>query len=254
MKRKIITLFALVFLLCGCNAEVDLIIDKNTIDETIKINDFVSEQNTKEMIFSSYREFIPVDSSIMIVDTEPDEKKYNVDYYKRSFTDLGNGYNFIYKYNHNFEEYHKARSINTAFKSSFVSYDKKEKTITISTDKAGTMIFNQYKNLDSLKVNLTSTYEVLENNADSFDGNVYTWDLSRSNNKNIFIKYKIPQVVKPKPDKEEDVQNISTKREEEEKKEYKFSLGTGILLVIGGTFGFIVLVVIISSVDRRKYR
>lgn len=254
MKRKIITLLALIFLLCGCNAEVDLIIDKNTIDETIKINDFVSEQNTKEMIFSSYREFIPVDSSIMIVDTEPDEKKYNVDYYKRSFTDLGNGYNFIYKYNHNFDEYQNARSVNSAFKSSFISYDKKERTVTISTDKTGILVFNQYKNLDSLKINLTSTYEVLESNADSHDGNVYTWNLNRSNTKNIFIKYSIPKVVIPKPEEKEENEAVITEDKDEPEKEYKFSLGTGILLVIGGTFGFIVLVVIISSIDRRKYR
>jgi uncharacterized lipoprotein NlpE involved in copper resistance len=34
MKKKILMLIMLVFLLCGCNAKVDIKIDKYTIDET----------------------------------------------------------------------------------------------------------------------------------------------------------------------------------------------------------------------------
>lgn len=256
MMKRLIILCMFVFFLCGCTAEVNVKVDKYSIDETISITDYASETQSKEMIFSSYRKYMPVDNSVIIVDTEPDEKKSRVDYYDRTHTDLGNGYNFRYNYNYDFDDYSKARSLNTAFKSSFVSYNSKDKIITISTDSTGTRIFDQYKQLDYLTVNLSSDYEVINSNADVKNGKVHTWNLSRSNNKAIYIEYKVPSLVNtPVQDPTNEEGNTTENGDGEELEEEKdYSLGFAFLVVVGGIVGFIIIVMIISKFDRRNYR
>lgn len=253
MGKKIIMLLMFVFLLCGCTAKVDINIDKRNIDETITITDFANEAFTKEQVLAKYRKYMPVDKSTIIVDTEPDERKSRVDYYKRSVTDLGNGYNILYNYNFDYEEYFNARSLNTAFKSSFINYNKEENTITISTDNEGTKLFGQYKELDKLQINISSSYPIIESNADSVNGSVSTWNLSRDSNKKIYIKYntKLKQEQKEEEEEEETIPPSGSK-EEEEKESIPF--GIAILYVLLGVVGLILIVIIVSKIDSRKYR
>lgn len=253
MMKKIIALLMFVFLLCGCTVKVDINIDKRNIDETITITDFANESFTKEQVLAKYRKYMPVDKSTIIVDTEPDERKSRVDYYKRSVTDLGNGYNILYNYNFDYEEYFKARSLNTAFKSSFINYNKEENTITISTDNEGTRLFEQYKELDKLQINISSSYPIIESNADSVDGTISTWNLSRDSNKKIYIQYNTKIRQEQKEEKEEDESNNPSGSKEEEDKE-SIPLSIAILYVLLGIVGLILIVIIVGRIDRRKYR
>ena len=142
MTKKIIVLLMFVFILCGCTAKVDIKIDKRSIDETITVTDFVTAEVDKDMLLVKYRKWMPTNKNVIMVDTEPDERKSRIKYYKREVTDLGNGYNFIYNYNYDFEEYSNAKSLNSAFKSSYLSYNKDDDTITVSTDSAGSVLFD----------------------------------------------------------------------------------------------------------------
>ena len=63
MKKRIIILVMLAFMLCGCNAQVDIKVDKYTIDETITINDYANVDTTKDMILAKYRKSRPTGSS-----------------------------------------------------------------------------------------------------------------------------------------------------------------------------------------------
>lgn len=255
MMKRIVILCMFVFFLCGCTAEVDIKVDKYSIDETISITEYATATQTKDMVFSNYRKYMPVDNSVIIVDTEPDEKKSRIHYYDRTHTDLGNGYNFRYNYNYDFDEYSNSKSLNTAFKSSFVSYNKKDKIITISTDSSGTTLFEQYKQLDSLKVNLTSDYEVINSNADVKNGKVHTWNLSRTNNKAIYIEYRIPSNTTTGSNNSVDTEiEEDVDPEEEEENESDISTGMAFLIVIAGIVGFILIVLVISKFDRRNYR
>lgn len=252
MIKKIIMLLTLVFILCGCTARVDIKIDKTSIDETISIVDYANENYDKEQVLAKYKKWMPIDKSVVIVDTESDEAKSGINYYKRKVNDLGNGYNILYNYNYAFDEYLNSRSLNTAFKSSFVSYSKKDSTITISTDSAGTNLFNQYKDLDSLLINLESNYEVIDSNADSVNGNVSTWNLSRDNNQKIYIQYKVPKNNSQSGQSPELEENNSPTGEKEEKTE--FPLIFGVLCVILGIFVFFVLVLVVNNIERKKYK
>lgn len=253
MGKKIIVLLMFVFLLCGCTAKVDINIDRRNIDETITITDYANESFTKEQVLAKYRKYMPVDKSTVIVDTEPDERKSRVDYYKRSVTDLGNGYNILYNYNFDYEEYFNARSLNTAFKSSFINYNREENTITISTDNEGTRLFEQYKELDNLQINISSSYPIIESNADSLSGTVSTWNLSRDSNKKIYIKYNTKLRQEQKEEKEEEETNPPSGSKEEEDKE-SIPIGIAILYVLLGVVGLILIVIIVGRIDSRKYR
>lgn len=251
MKKKILILVVFVFLLCGCNANVDIKIDKYTIDETITINDYVDSNNTKDMVFAKYRKYIPVDGSVMVPDTEPDERMSGVKYYTRTHSDIGNGYSFVYKYNHNFKDYYNSSFVKNSFKSSYLNYDRVDNKIIVSTDNSGLTLFDQYKDLNSVKVNLSSDYEVIESNADSHKGNVYTWNLTRSNNKGIYIEYKTKDAVVVDPEDEDDEDETTDSDENVEDEEP--SIGLALIVVILAIFGFILIVVFVNKIDKRKY-
>lgn len=253
MKRKIIVLVGLVLVLCGCDAEVNLKVTKNDIEETINITDYVGNYASETMLVNNYRDYIPAFFSEIIVDTEPDERKPKVDYYTKSKISFNNGYNFTYKYKFEFDEYSKAMSVKNAYRSVFVQHDRKEKNIVLSTDSSGCLLFQQYKTLNSLKVNITSIYKVLESNADSVNGNVYSWNLTRNNNKNIYIKY--DTTVSGGVVKDENTDNDTEEDEEiveEEKSDTKVSF-YAILVIILAILVFIIFVIVISKLDKRKY-
>ena len=252
MKKKILMLIMLVFLLCGCNAKVDIKIDKYTIDETITINDYANVDTTKDMVLAKYRKYIPVDGSIIIPDTQPDERMSGIKYYTRTYNDIGNGYSFVYKYNHNFKDYYKASSVKNGFKSSYINYDRVDNKIIVSTDNSGLTLFDQYKDLSSVKVNLSSDYEVITSNADYHNGDVYTWNLSRTNNKGIYIEYKTKDpVLVEEPEEEEEP--IVEEEEEEEENEDDIPLGLALIIVLLAMFGFILIVLVVNKIDKRKY-
>ena len=191
MKKKILTLILLLFLLCGCSANVDLVVNENGIDETISVTALEDSYLSKQQIKDSFREFIPAFAETEIVDTMPDQKESGVDYYEKTTTELSSGYVLKYKYNFGLSSYVKARSVMKAFTSSSVIKNTNENTLTLSTDSAGILLFKEYPNLSEIKVNIKSEYPVKENNADEVKDNVYTWVFTPSTQKSIYILYDI---------------------------------------------------------------
>lgn len=253
MKKRIIILIMFMFLLCGCTAEVDVKIDRYSVDETITIYDHVTDKTNKDDLLVKYRKYIPVDSSVIVPDTEPDERVSGVKYYTRTHNDIGNGYSFVYKYNHNFKDYYKSTSVKSAFKSSYLNYDRVDNKIIVSTDNSGIVLFDQYKELSSIKINLTSDYEVIESNADYHKGNVYTWTLNNNDNKGIYIEYKVGDpVVQTEDDTEEEP--VVDDEEEEVEEEEELPLGLGLICVLLAMVVFILILVAVNKFDRRKYR
>lgn len=254
MKRKILILIGLVLVLCGCDAEVNLKVSKNDIEEIINITDYTGNYSSETMLVNSYRDYIPVFSTEVIVDTEPDTKKSNVEYYTKSKISFNNGYNFTYKYKYNFEDYYMATSVKSSYRSTFIQHDKKENNIIISTDSAGCLLFKQYKTLNSLKVNISSGYKVLESNADSINGDIHTWNLSRNNDKNIYIKYDTTMAYSSNNNDNntnEDETNDEVIVEGE--KDDAISPFYAILIIILSLIVFIIFVCFVIKIDKRKY-
>lgn len=265
MKKKILILIMLLFIICGCNAEVDIKIDKYSINEEITINDYVNENISKDDILLKYRKYIPVDGNIILSDTDPDERYSGIKYYTRTSNDIGNGYSLIYKYNHNFENYYNSSFVKNAFKSTYINYDKVDDKIIVSSDSNGIVLFEQYKDLNTIKVNLISDYEVITSNADSYDGKVYTWNFSRYNNKGIYIEYNVNKYIKDdstgnngnnsnNQDDNENNDDENAEVIEELDSDSEFSVGFAFVMVLFALLGFVVIVIFIGKIDRLKYK
>lgn len=250
MNKKILLLIGLVFMLCGCSANVNIEINDSTIKEDVYIYAYPNQYYTKDQLSKAFREYIPAFSKDTIIDTMPDEKVSGVSYYTRSYVDLENGYRFNYKYNFNLSNYKDARTVKEGFKSSNVYVDTKERTILLSTDSSGLLYFNQYPDLNNVTINIKTDYKVKETNADAVSENVYTWNLNRNSNKGIYLLLSLDknnQEEEEEPDdKQEDKVDVTEK--EELKGFEKFFNEHPILTIFLGILLFIIIVFIVSKV------
>ena len=185
MRRKILILTFMTLLLSGCSAEVNLEIVDDRINESTVITAYENAIYSKEILRTSFRNYIPAFARDVIVDTMPDEEFPDVSYYEKSETDLGNGYLFNYKYTFNIDEYEEARTVKDGFRSYNISYDRSNNKLTLSTDNEGIIYFNDYPSLDEVIINIKTDYLVEDNNADRKDGNTYTWVFTKDSNKSI---------------------------------------------------------------------
>ena len=185
MKSKILILIFIIFMMCGCTAEVNLEITKDKINESTSITAYENIIYSKDILRTSFRNYIPIYASDVIVDTIPDEKFPDITYYEKELTDLGNGYLFNYKYNFDIDKYKEARTVKDGFNSYNISYNKREKTLFLSTDNEGIIYFKDYPSLDEININIKTDYEVLENNADKVFNNIYTWTFTKDSKKSI---------------------------------------------------------------------
>lgn len=185
MKIKYFSLILIIFMMCGCSAEVNLEISDNNIDESVDITFYQNAVYSKDIIKSSFRNYIPIYASDVIVDAEIDQPFPDIKYYEKTETDLGNGYLFNYRYNFDINEYEEARTVKDGFRNYNISVNDSNHTISITTDNNGLLYFDDYPLLEEVRVNIKTDYFVEENNADSVDGNIYTWFFNRDSNKSI---------------------------------------------------------------------
>ena len=185
MKKKILTLILLIFMVSGCSVEVNLDISDNKIKESNDITVLENAIYTKEILRTSFRDYIPIYASDLIVDTVPDQPFSDVLYYNKNTTDLGNGYRFNYSYDFDIDKYGDARTIKDGFRD--YSYSYRNDIISLSTDNEGLIYFDEYPLLEEVTVNIKTDYLVEENNADSVNGNTYTWVFNKDSKKSIDI-------------------------------------------------------------------
>ena len=248
MKIKILILILVLLITCGCSADVTLNISNGQIEESVSINYYFNDVDTKELGQKHLKKYYPAFYNVVIVEEE-DIKNDGVEYYERILTDLGNGYNAKYKYKFDLLDYHKASTAKRAVKSLSILDDKKEKTITISTDSGGLLLFNNFPSLNNININIITSYKVVEHNADNVSGSLYTWNFSPgNNNKGIYIVLKTG---------EKDLNNvinsnINFSNNSEDSKLTKFANENPGVIIFIGFFLFFVIVIIISKLSHVK--
>ena len=186
MKRIIVVLISLL-LLTGCTIDYNLVIDKDSIKETItgtasKEEYEVREEDSGLNLFYTY---INDDINPLISGDG---------LYTKDINEIDNGinykYDFIYKNN-----YDKSKIINACFENSNVKETDTYYSIELSGE-----FYCLYS--DKININVISNYVVLENNAKEVNGNKYSWVIDDSSNVNIFlniskeIKYEEPSKTK----------------------------------------------------------
>lgn len=228
MKKKILTLILLIFMISGCSVEVNLDISDNKIKESNDITIYQNAIYTKEILRTSFRDYIPIYASDLIVDTVPDQPFSDVLYYNKNTTDLGNGYRFNYSYDFDIDKYGDARTIKDGFRD--YNYSYRNDIISLSTDSEGLIYFNDYPLLEEVTVNIETDYLVEENNADSVNGNTYTWVFNKDSKKSIDIVIDTSK----SGDRVLGIVNVST------------------LVTIGVVIGIILIILVLLLIRNRK--
>lgn len=185
MKKKILILILLIFMISGCSVEVNVDISDNKIKESNDITIYQNAIYTKDILRTSFRNYIPIYASDLIVDTVPDQPFSDVLYYNKNTTDLGNGYRFNYSYDFDIDKYGDARTIKDGFRD--YSYSYRNDIISLLTDNEGLIYFDEYPLLEEVTINIKTDYLVEENNADKVNGNTYTWVFNKESKKSIKI-------------------------------------------------------------------
>lgn len=193
MKKWILTIIC-IFLLTGCSVNYNLNIDKK-FTENISARETDSEYFGYEISGMSLKELndyylkmpIPLLSNEDHF-SESFDKTPGISYY--SVKDLTNDSEIGLYLTGTFKNYNKYSDSNMAWYASNLSVKKDDNKMTILA--SNFKIFKQYINLDKITVNIKVNYFVSENNADSINGNVYTWVITRPNysNKTIKLTYK----------------------------------------------------------------
>ena len=243
-KVKVFIYISLLFLLTGCTAEVNIDLKESGLTESITI---VDREGAKEEILGKYRQHVSAYYQDVVSDDMPDEVLKGFSYYTRSTKELNDGYAITYYKKFDFDEYNNATSFKSAFRSGAVEYSNEEGVIDIYTDSNGLLVFDTYPSLNSVKINITTELEVLDNNADQVEGNTYSWIINRENKeRNIFLETK---------NKKYDEIHHNEKKDKEEnnaqKKKKKTSNGMYILIIFLSLIGFLGLVLFLNKVASK---
>lgn len=175
MKKRIILLIIAVLLTTGCTCEYNLTIDNNTYHEKIILTGTTSEEITN---FSNKWQ-IPVDKEEYNSIGGDTNSGVDVtgDIYEYSKT----GNNLVFNYDFTTSGINNSTAISQCYsKATITAY---QDSIIISTsDKVN--CFDRYAPLTNLKINITTTKQVKSHNADSVNGNTYTWNVNSTNANN----------------------------------------------------------------------
>lgn len=184
MKKKcLIVLFVAIFCLTGCDVTYNLTITEDNMTESVSFLNDDTEENQDildQYLSTDYTAYYDMDSR----ETHKYEKS-ELNHDKKI------GMNLAYTYND--DNLQKSSLLSQCY---YVkSITKTEDMIVITTDGYTRCMYRDgTKRFDKLTINITTELEVTENNADSVDGNTYTWVINEGNYQNhpITMKMNLP--------------------------------------------------------------
>ncbi len=174
--KKIVLLCLFCVFLSGCSAEYYLIIDdqeQHIYDESGIISSFDIDS-----ISSAYQSEWPTNA--YITDeyfSESPERIPGVSYYEvQSYYDQQ--YHIKYSYSFPSDRFSFSSGVRSAFPNFTKNYNPNTNITTLDT---GVFEANKFSNLEQLVIHVKVLNQVIDHNATSIDGNVYTWILNSNN-------------------------------------------------------------------------
>lgn len=176
--RKLLLFIVCILMLTGCDVEYNLTIDNDSFDEKITLSllkQDISFENMKDYLKNK----IPIS-----------DERYETRFYEASIDVHENSYDLVYDYSHDFNSFKQGFFVNNCYTD--ISIDEEDDEINISSGQ-NFRCLNPDNGLvaDNAKINIKTKLEVLDNNADSVNGDTYTWNINRSNYKTKMINLKL---------------------------------------------------------------
>lgn len=215
-KYKIVLLIVILLSLTGCSFEYNMKIDTNTIsEENIVYIPNTDKNDIKQEVEKLVSRYTGPTNSLGM--------------YKQSVIEDNNNFGMSYKKNYDtLNDYNNSLSFSICY-DNYKLIKEKDK-IVISTSKRFNC-FNKYSELDDVTINIDSSLEVESSNADEVNGNIYTWNINKSNADNKPINI----VLKPNTEQKEKQRQLSV-----------------VLLVISAFILLGIIVFLIRSKGKRK--
>ena len=232
--QTIIVLISII-MLCGCEANYTITIDKNNITEKIEVLDNVSSTRTVTDIMDNYKKQYPVYSNSDWVDADY-SRADNEEYYKQTYNIDDNGYHLYYEYTYPMQKFKEANSLNYSYEYKEITYKNNILSISIGSPNNRLKYVDEFTNLT---VNIVTDYTVIKNNADSVIGNRYIWYVNKENNDTKKINFEVDLTQT-----QEELNNKNTSQE----KKNKLTIPIVLLVV----FIYIVIIVIIITKKKKK--
>ena len=186
-KIKLILILILIVTTCtGCTVEYNINISKDTIEEVINVNDYISSTRTSQEIMKHYNTWYPTfvnyipDGQETIELEDFNEKVKGIEYHEKNINQTNNGYQYEYKYNYPLNKYYDSYVLARSYIETNIYNGYND--LVIRTGKENLLC--QYDYFDSAKVNITidpEAYKVNYTNTSNVNGNTYSWNLDRSN-------------------------------------------------------------------------
>lgn len=252
MIKKILVLLAVLIFITGCDITYNLDVTEDTFKESIIFNADVTSIYSKEYLYEQYRQEYPIYIDQEFLYYDPFSQVEDYDYYTKNFTELDNGYLFNYQASYDYDDFNRARSINTFYDTIGIGYVSAEDYYYLSM--RDILIFNYDNNINLVTINIDfNDLEVISSNADNYSNNVYTWYITRDNPKSLNVSYKTkaedPEISQPEmPSKEEVNQNNELTSEVSE------WVNSNKTIVYVGVFVILLCIIIIFSVLKSKKR
>jgi len=238
--KKIIMLSILLLMLTGCSIEYTITIDEATIQENIAVLDNVSDTRTVTDIMNNYKYKYYVYDKVDSEDYEPTENyEEGLLYYTQSYNIDSEGYHLYYDYTHPIANYMNAVSVVSSYNTKHITYSNNKLSIKTTSPNS----YLRYSDLlDNLTVSIITDYNVISNNADSVDGNKYTWTFDKDNNYTKQISFEVDLSKKTNEEEDKNSSNENDTTFEEKK-------NTIIVVIV---FAIYLIITIIFIIRKRK--
>lgn len=265
-KVKILFILVVMSLTAGCNANYNLVIDSenNIYKESTTIYEAISDETHKTDIEAALENKKPAYySAVPKMDSQaiaPNAKLYQISKYTDSYN-----YGITYDYNFDKGNYNDSNILI----SSVDNYTISQSTNMMKLQARGFKVFSSFKDLETLKINITIDRTVVYSDADYINDSVYTWVINPSNysqkkvtlyykldnnksisgDKNIIEKEDDEPIVDPETPKEENKQDEEVEQQTEFQ---KFLEDNKILVIVSLYVMFAILIFIVIKIKKRK--
>jgi len=246
--KKTLILLGFLIMMTGCTLDYNLVISEKTFEENI----LILEDNTQNWnkicetdgVFT-YKERIDFlrDYPVALYKNaemdpyDPTIEIDGVDYYEKEKVNDYESYGLKMSSSGKIANMNDLRSLSYCYDIARVINNKDEYIISTSFKNN---CFDKYPLLDELNINITTDMKVTSNNADSVNGDTYTWKITRSNYSDKSISLAMQSIRQYDNDKI--IEKENQKREEREKKQEKTKK------IVKGSLGVIGIIVLVAII------